>query len=63
MTPISIQMNSPRLTIERSSLTSKPVLFVANVDEGSQEIPPEIAEHAAARGARAVAVACYGKPF
>ncbi|HWE13849.1 MAG TPA: redox-regulated ATPase YchF [Solirubrobacteraceae bacterium] len=39
-----------------SPLTAKPVLFVANVDEGSDEVPPAIAEHAAAVGARAVAV-------
>ena len=45
--------NAPR---ELGSLTSKPVLFVANVDEGTQEIPAAVAEHAAAQGARAVAV-------
>jgi hypothetical protein len=38
------------------ALTSKPVLYVANVEEGSDEIPVEIAEHAAAAGARAVAI-------
>jgi GTP-binding protein YchF len=38
------------------ALTAKPVLFVANVDEGSDEVPPAVAEHAAANGARAVAV-------
>ena len=32
------------------------MLFVANVDEGSDEVPPAIAEHAAAQGAEAVAV-------
>ena len=39
-----------------SPLTAKPVLFVANVDEGSDAVPPAIAEHAAAMGAQAVAV-------
>jgi GTP-binding protein YchF len=39
-----------------SPLTAKPVLFVANVDEGSHEVPPEIAAHAVAQGAQAVAV-------
>ena len=39
-----------------SPLTAKPVLFVANVEEGSDEVPPEIAAHAAAQGAQAVAV-------
>jgi GTP-binding protein YchF len=38
------------------SLTSKPVLFVANVDEGAVTVPPEIVSHAEAVGARAVAV-------
>ncbi len=38
------------------ALTAKPVLFVANVDEGSDEVPAAVAEHAAAQGARAVAV-------
>jgi hypothetical protein len=38
------------------SLTAKPVLFVANVDEGSEEIPADIAAHAAAQGAGVVAV-------
>jgi GTP-binding protein YchF len=39
-----------------SPLTAKPVLFVVNVEEGSHEVPPEIAAHAAAQGAMAVAV-------
>jgi GTP-binding protein YchF len=39
-----------------SPLTAKPVLFVANVDEGSTEVPEAIAAHAAAQGANAVAV-------
>jgi len=38
------------------SLTAKPVLFVANVDEGSAEVPPEIAAYATAHGARSVAI-------
>ncbi len=37
-------------------LTAKPVLFVANVDEGAEAVPPGIAEHAQGHGARAVAV-------
>jgi GTP-binding protein YchF len=39
-----------------SPLTAKPVLFVANVEEGSDAVPEAIAEHAAAMGAWAVAV-------
>jgi GTP-binding protein YchF len=37
-------------------LTAKPVLFVANVEEGSEDVPAPIAEHARAEGAAAVAV-------
>jgi len=46
----------PNAARELGLLTSKPVLFVANVDEGSQEIPAAVVAHAAAQGARAVAV-------
>jgi len=37
-------------------LTAKPVLFVANVDEGSAEVPADLLEHARAAGAAAVAI-------
>jgi GTP-binding protein YchF len=37
-------------------LTAKPVLFVANVDEGTDEVPPEVAAHASGHDAAAVAV-------
>jgi ribosome-binding ATPase YchF (GTP1/OBG family) len=37
-------------------LTGKPVLYVANVDEGDDEVPAVVAEHAAAEGAAAVAI-------
>jgi hypothetical protein len=37
-------------------LTAKPVLFVANVDEGTAAVPPELAAHAEAQGAGAVAI-------
>ena len=37
-------------------LSAKPVLFVANVDEGSDEVPAAILEHAAAQEAGAVAL-------
>jgi GTP-binding protein YchF len=40
-----------------SALTSKPVLYVANVAEGAaHEPPPELVAHAQSRGARATAV-------
>ncbi len=38
------------------ALTSKPVLYVANVDEGGEEPPAEVAARAAGEGALAVAV-------
>jgi GTP-binding protein YchF len=37
-------------------LTSKPVLFVANVDEGEDDVPEAVREHAEGHGAQAVAV-------
>ncbi len=37
-------------------LTAKPVLFVANVEEGADEVPAAILEHAHAHGAGAVAI-------
>jgi GTP-binding protein YchF len=37
-------------------ITAKPTLFVVNVDEGSDEIPAAVAEHAAARGDAVVAI-------
>jgi ribosome-binding ATPase len=39
-----------------SPLTAKPVLYVANVEEGSDEVPPALLQHASAEGAAAVAV-------
>jgi GTP-binding protein YchF len=48
--------DAPQAMRDLSPLTAKPVLFVANVDEGSDVVPAAIAEHAAAIGARAVAV-------
>jgi GTP-binding protein YchF len=37
-------------------LTAKPVLYVANVEEGSGRVPPEVEAYARSVGARAVAV-------
>lgn len=48
--------DAPNAARDLGSLTGKPVLFVANVDEGEEEVPAEIAAHAAAQGAVAVAV-------
>jgi hypothetical protein len=47
---------APGAARDLGSLTAKPVLFLANVDEGSDEVPAEIAAHAAAQGAGVVAV-------
>jgi ribosome-binding ATPase len=53
---VPVPDEAPNAARDLGSLTSKPVLFVANVDEGSEEIPAAVAEHAAAQGAGAVAV-------
>ena len=38
------------------ALTSKPILYVANVDEGVDEVPPEVLAHAESAGAVAVPI-------
>ncbi len=48
--------DAPNALRDLGPLTAKPVLFVANVDEGDDEVPPAVAEHAAAQGAVAVAI-------
>jgi ribosome-binding ATPase len=53
---VPLPEEAPNAARDLGSLTVKPVLFVANVDEGSTEVPAEIAAHAAAHGAGAVAV-------
>jgi ribosome-binding ATPase YchF (GTP1/OBG family) len=53
---VPVPDDAPAAARDLGSLTSKPVLFVANVDEGTDEVPAAVAEHAAAVGARAVAV-------
>jgi GTP-binding protein YchF len=53
---VPVPEDAPNAARDLGSLTVKPVLFVANVDEGSEELPAEIAAHAAEQGARAVAV-------
>ena len=45
--------DAPRLL---HALTSKPIVYVANVDEGSDEVPEAVAEHAQGSGATAVAI-------
>jgi GTP-binding protein YchF len=53
---VAVPADAPNALRDLSPLTGKPVLFVANVDEGSDDVPAPIAEHAAAHGAAAVAV-------
>ncbi len=53
---VAVPADAPNAARDLGSLTAKPVLFVANVDEGSEEVPAEIAAHAESQGARAVAV-------
>jgi GTP-binding protein YchF len=48
--------DAPNALRDLGPLTAKPVLFVANVDEGDDEVPAAVAAHAAAVGAGAVAV-------
>jgi GTP-binding protein YchF len=53
---VPVSPDAPDAMALLQPLTAKPVLFVANVDEGSDEVPPAIVEHAHAQGALAVAV-------
>jgi GTP-binding protein YchF len=53
---VPVASEAPEALRALSPLTAKPVLFVANVDEGADAVPPAIADHAAAQGALAVAV-------
>ncbi len=53
---VPVPADAPGAARDLGALTSKPVLFVANVNEGSDVVPEAIAEHAAAQEAGAVAV-------
>ena len=53
---VPVPDDAPNALRNLQALTAKPVLLVANVDEGDDAVPPEIAAHAAAIGAVAVAV-------
>jgi ribosome-binding ATPase len=48
---VPVPEEAPNALRDLGALTSKPVLFVANVDEGSDEVPAEIADHAAGTAA------------
>jgi len=47
---------APMAAFNLQALTTKPILYVANVDEGDAEAPAAVREHAAAIGAGVVAV-------
>jgi GTP-binding protein YchF len=53
---VPVPKDAPDALRNLGPLTGKPVLFVANVDEGDESVPPAVAEHAAASGAGAVAI-------
>jgi ribosome-binding ATPase len=50
------RVDAPDAMTLLSPLTAKPVLFVVNVDEGSDEVPDAVLAHARATGAAVVAV-------
>jgi GTP-binding protein YchF len=53
---VPVPSDAPDAARNLSPLTGKPVLFVANVDEGDDAVPSVVADHAAAEGAAAVAI-------
>jgi GTP-binding protein YchF len=53
---VPVPAAAPAALRNLSPLTGKPVLYVANIDEGEDAVPSVVADHAAAVGAAAVAV-------
>lgn len=53
---VPVPADAPLAMKNLSALTGKPVLFVANVDEGDDQVPAAVAEYAAGHGAEAVAI-------
>lgn len=53
---VPVPDGAPQAAHNLQALTSKPMLYVANVDEGDAEAPAAVAEHAAANRAGVVAV-------
>ena len=53
---VPVPADAPHAMRDLGPLTGKPVLFVANVAEGDDTVPPDVAAHAEAQGAKAVAV-------
>lgn len=53
---VPLPEDAPMALKNLSPLTGKPVLFVANVNEGETEVPTAVAEYAESQGAKAVAI-------
>jgi ribosome-binding ATPase YchF (GTP1/OBG family) len=53
---VPVPEGAPQALRNLSPLTGKPVLFVANIDEGEDAVPSVVADHAASHGAAAVAI-------
>jgi ribosome-binding ATPase len=53
---VPLPPDAPDAQRNLSPLTGKPVLYVANVDEGEDEVPAELAEHASRSGDEAIAL-------
>jgi GTP-binding protein YchF len=53
---VPVPDEAPMAARNLGSLTAKPQLFVANIDEGDDVVPQEIADYAKAAGSEAVAV-------
>ena len=53
---VPLPQAAPNALRDLGPLTGKPVLVVANVDEGDDEVPAAVAEHAAAQGAGVVPI-------
>jgi ribosome-binding ATPase len=54
---VPVPADAPDAATLLQPLTAKPVLFVANVEEGSDHVPEQILEYARSHGAAAVSVA------
>ena len=53
---VPLPEDAPHAARDLGALTAKPVLYVANVSEGEDEVPAVVTEHAASRDAAAVAI-------
>ena len=53
---VPVPDDAPNAARDLGALTAKPVLYVANVSEGDDDVPAVVAEHASGRDAAAVAI-------